>query len=252
MGVTACLSSARGLQTPFAALEADMIVPSVKLATFDPASPASAQPPAGGQDYASILRALALQGSGAGPAGDPAPNSLAAKAGQGAERIAAPPHQAAKPDRSTLPPGLCVVDVGALLARIPAKSASAADATSVGEAASAADATSVGEAASARDAASAAQAASAGEAALAGGTSALHGGDGDPASTSALPQGVNESQVMLALATGNAGDIPASVINLYGPGGARYNPDAIMRAYRTSAIGEAQIAANLAWIGKPA
>ena len=47
------------------------------------------------------------------------------------------------------------------------------------------------------------------------------------------------------------GDIPAEVINLYGPGGARYDPAAIMEAYRASAIGQAQMAAT-AWIGKPA
>jgi len=58
------------------------------------------------------------------------------------------------------------------------------------------------------------------------------------------------ADIMLALATGNAGSIPASVINLYGPGGARYDPAAIMDAYRSSAIGKAQMA-MLAWIGKP-
>jgi hypothetical protein len=57
--------------------------------------------------------------------------------------------------------------------------------------------------------------------------------------------------VLLALATGNANGLPAEIINLYGPGGARYDPAAIMDAYRSSAIGHAQMAA-LAWIGKPA
>ena len=55
---------------------------------------------------------------------------------------------------------------------------------------------------------------------------------------------------MLALATGNAGSIPADVINLYGPGGARYDPAAIMDAYRNSDIGKTQMAA-LSWIGRP-
>jgi hypothetical protein len=62
---------------------------------------------------------------------------------------------------------------------------------------------------------------------------------------------VDVHQVLLALATGNANGLPAEIINLYGPGGARYDPAAIMDAYRSSAIGHAQMAA-LAWIGKPA
>jgi hypothetical protein len=57
--------------------------------------------------------------------------------------------------------------------------------------------------------------------------------------------------VMLALATGNAGSIPASIINLYGPGGALYDPAAIMDAYRNSTLGQAQMAA-LSWISRTA
>ena len=72
----------------------------------------------------------------------------------------------------------------------------------------------------------------------------------DAAST-APPADVDVHQVLLALATGNAGSLPADVINLYGPGGARYDPAAIMEAYRASAIGQAQMAAT-AWIGKVA
>lgn len=71
---------------------------------------------------------------------------------------------------------------------------------------------------------------------------------GDAASK-AQPADVDVHQVLLALATGNAGSLPADVINLYGPGGARYDPAAIMDAYRASAIGQAQMAAE-AWIGK--
>ena len=59
------------------------------------------------------------------------------------------------------------------------------------------------------------------------------------------------ADVMLALATGNAGTIPADVINLYGPGGARYDPAAIMDAYRSSDIGKAQMA-HFAWMTRPA
>jgi len=59
------------------------------------------------------------------------------------------------------------------------------------------------------------------------------------------------ADVMLALATGNAGSIPADVINLYGPGGARYDPAAIMDAYRGSDIGKAQMA-MFAWMSRPA
>ena len=59
------------------------------------------------------------------------------------------------------------------------------------------------------------------------------------------------ADIMLALATGNAGSIPADVINLYGPGGARYDPAAIMDAYRNSDIGKAQMA-MFAWMAKPA
>jgi hypothetical protein len=62
---------------------------------------------------------------------------------------------------------------------------------------------------------------------------------------------IDVHQVLLALATGNANGIPAEIINLYGPGGLRYDPAAIMDAYRSSAIGQAQMA-GLAWIGKPA
>lgn len=61
---------------------------------------------------------------------------------------------------------------------------------------------------------------------------------------------VDVHAVMVALATGNAGGIAADVINLYGPGGARYDPAAIMEAYRASALGQSQMA-DLSWIGKP-
>jgi len=71
------------------------------------------------------------------------------------------------------------------------------------------------------------------------------------AAPTAPPADVDVHQVLLALATGNAGSLPADVINLYGPGGARYDPAAIMEAYRASAIGQAQMAAT-AWIGKVA
>lgn len=56
--------------------------------------------------------------------------------------------------------------------------------------------------------------------------------------------------VLRALATGNAGSIPADVINRYGPGGELYDPAAIMDAYRSSSLGQSQMAAT-AWIGKP-
>jgi hypothetical protein len=71
------------------------------------------------------------------------------------------------------------------------------------------------------------------------------------AASVAQPAAIDVHQVLLALATGNAGNLPADVINLYGPGGARYDPAAIMEAYRASALGQAQMAA-MAWIGKPA
>jgi hypothetical protein len=69
--------------------------------------------------------------------------------------------------------------------------------------------------------------------------------------TSANGNTYQVADVLLALATGNAGSIPADVINLYGPGGAQYDPAAIMDAYRNSSLGQAQIAA-LSWIGRPA
>ena len=69
--------------------------------------------------------------------------------------------------------------------------------------------------------------------------------------TSISGQSYSVADVLLALATGNAGSIPADVINLYGPGGARYDPAAIMDAYRQSDIGKAQMAA-LSWVGRPA
>lgn len=62
---------------------------------------------------------------------------------------------------------------------------------------------------------------------------------------------VDVAAVLLAIATGNAGSIPADVINRYGPGGELYDPAAIMDAYRASSLGHAQIAAT-AWIGKTA
>jgi len=73
----------------------------------------------------------------------------------------------------------------------------------------------------------------------------------DVGSLQAQPQDVDVAAVLRALATGNAGNIPADVINRYGPGGALYDPAAIMDAYRASPLGQAQMAAT-AWIGKPA
>ena len=61
---------------------------------------------------------------------------------------------------------------------------------------------------------------------------------------------VDVAAVLRALATGNAGSIPAEVINRYGPGGELYDPAAIMDAYRSSSLGQSQMAAT-AWIGKP-
>jgi hypothetical protein len=58
------------------------------------------------------------------------------------------------------------------------------------------------------------------------------------------------SDILVALATGNAGSIPADLINRYGPGGALYDPAAIMDAYRSSALGQAQMA-QASWIGRP-
>jgi hypothetical protein len=108
-------------------------------------------------------------------------------------KVASPGPVAAPP---ALPPGLCVMDVGAGLP--------------------------------------------AGEVLLSGGGKVTSSGGGS----------YSVADVMLALATGNAGSIPADVINLYGPGGALYDPAAIMDAYRDSDIGKAQMAA-LSWIGKP-
>ena len=67
---------------------------------------------------------------------------------------------------------------------------------------------------------------------------------------SAAASGVDVAAVLRALATGNAGSIPAEVINRYGPGGELYDPAAIMDAYRSSSLGQSQMAAT-AWIGKP-
>ena len=72
----------------------------------------------------------------------------------------------------------------------------------------------------------------------------------DVGSTLAQAQGVDVAAVLRALATGNAGSIPADVINRYGPGGELYDPAAIMDAYRSSSLGQSQMAAT-AWIGKP-
>jgi len=73
----------------------------------------------------------------------------------------------------------------------------------------------------------------------------------DVGATSDVKADVDVGAVLLALATGNAGNIPAEVINRYGPGGELYDPAAIMDAYRASALGRAQMA-SMAWIGKPA
>jgi hypothetical protein len=72
----------------------------------------------------------------------------------------------------------------------------------------------------------------------------------DVGSVVAPAQDVDVAAVLRALATGNAGSIPAEVINRYGPGGELYDPAAIMDAYRSSALGQSQMAAT-AWIGKP-
>lgn len=72
----------------------------------------------------------------------------------------------------------------------------------------------------------------------------------DVGSAAAQAQDVDVAAVLRALATGNAGSIPAEVINRYGPGGELYDPAAIMDAYRSSSLGQSQMAAT-AWIGKP-
>jgi len=72
----------------------------------------------------------------------------------------------------------------------------------------------------------------------------------DVGSATAQAQDVDVAAVLRALATGNAGTIPADVINRYGPGGELYDPAAIMDAYRASSLGQSQMAAT-AWIGKP-
>ena len=72
----------------------------------------------------------------------------------------------------------------------------------------------------------------------------------DVGSLAAQAQDVDVAAVLRALATGNAGSIPADVINRYGPGGELYDPAAIMDAYRSSSLGQSQMAAT-AWIGKP-
>ena len=82
------------------------------------------------------------------------------------------------------------------------------------------------------------------------GTSATSASPSGATVTSANGTTYAVSDVLVALALGNAGSIPADVINLYGPGGAKYDPAAIMDAYRNSALGQAQMAA-LAWIGRP-
>jgi len=72
-----------------------------------------------------------------------------------------------------------------------------------------------------------------------------------PTAQSANGGSYDVTDILLALATGNAGGIPPDLINRYGPGGALYDPAAIMDAYRSSTIGQAQMARN-SWIGKPA
>jgi len=72
----------------------------------------------------------------------------------------------------------------------------------------------------------------------------------DVGSAAAPARDVDVAAVLRALATGNAGSIPADVINRYGPGGELYDPAAIMDAYRSSSLGQSQMAAT-AWIGKP-
>ena len=72
----------------------------------------------------------------------------------------------------------------------------------------------------------------------------------DVGSGAAPARDVDVAAVLRALATGNAGSIPADVINRYGPGGELYDPAAIMEAYRSSSLGQSQMAAT-AWIGKP-
>lgn len=87
--------------------------------------------------------------------------------------------------------------------------------------------------------------------AAAPGPASAGAGIGGPMAQSANGASYSVADILLALATGNAGGIPPDLINRYGPGGALYDPAAIMDAYRNSALGHAQMAQE-AWIGKPA